>query len=220
MSFRDNEENYVKEEELSTCTEDGAVPANENAEEENDIPETPSKSLWMLIRGYAPAIRPHILVMFLAVLGSVVVGGSFSGEAVIFGNTVGSLNLCKTPQSIRSRGDFFGLMFFVLAIIELFANIISWTGFGWVSEKVVYTVRVLSFRSLFQQDLQWHQSRDRNPAMLLSYITRDGNALAGLSGSVIGTMFSITINLFAAIILTVVIAWKISLVCLALVPLY
>ncbi|KNG84600.1 ABC multidrug transporter SidT [Aspergillus nomiae NRRL 13137] len=108
--------------------------------------------------------------------GSSIVGGAFSGEAVIFGNTVGSLNPCHSESYIRNAGNFFGLMFFVLAIIEFFANLVSWTGFGWVSEKIVFTVRVLSFRSLFEQDLQWHQSNGRSPALLLSYITRDGNA--------------------------------------------
>lgn len=189
------------------------------AEGEEDEPETPSKSLWALCKGYAPALRPHLLVLLVALLGSVIVGGAFSGEAVIFGNTVGSLNICKSASSIRDAGDFFGLMFFVLAIIEFFANVMSWSGFGWVSEHIVYSVRVLSFRSLFEQDLQWHQSEGRTPALLLSYITRDGNALAGLSGSVLGTMISITVNLVAAIILTHIIAWKIALVCLSLVPL-
>ncbi|KAL3462864.1 P-loop containing nucleoside triphosphate hydrolase protein [Aspergillus heterothallicus] len=187
--------------------------------EDPEEPETPPKSLWAIIRGYAPALRPHLLFIFAALLGSIIVGGAFSGEAVIFGNTVGSLNPCNSADSIRSKGDFFGLMFFVLAIIEFFANIASWAGFGWVSEKVVYTVRVLSFRSLLEQDLQWHQSKGRTPPLLLSYITRDGNALAGLSGSVIGTLFSITVNLIAAIVLTHIIAWRIALVCLALVPL-
>jgi ABC-type multidrug transport system fused ATPase/permease subunit len=182
-------------------------------------PETPSKSIWALLRGYAPAVRPHFLVIAVAMLGSIIVGGAFSGEAVIFGNTVESLNICKTPESIRASGDLFGLMFFVLAIIEFFANIASWAGFGWVTERIVYSVRVLSFRSLFEQDIQWHQSKNRTPAVLLSYITRDGNALAGLSGSVIGTLFSITANLLAAIVLTHIIAWRIALVCLALVPL-
>jgi ATP-binding cassette subfamily B (MDR/TAP) protein 1 len=186
---------------------------------EEEEPPSPKKSLWDLARGYAPALKPHLLVIFIALLGSVCVGGAFSGEAVIFGNTVGSLNPCKTPAFIRSHGNFFGLMFFVLAIIEFFANLISWAGFGWTSERLVYTVRVLSFRSLFEQDLEWHQSEGRSPSMLLSYITRDGNALAGLSGSVLGTLFSITVNLFAAIILTHIIAWKIALVCLSLVPL-
>ncbi|KAL4870097.1 hypothetical protein BDV12DRAFT_166586 [Aspergillus spectabilis] len=214
--------------EKSSLSTDGLGEANEKqptttetaiADSVEEEPETPPKSLWALVRGYAPAVRPHLLTIVVALLGSSIVGGAFSGEAVIFGNTVGSLNPCHSADSIRSKGDFFGLMFFVLAIIEFFANVASWTGFGWVSEKVVYTVRVLSFRSLLEQDLQWHQSKGRSPPLLLSYITRDGNALAGLSGSVIGTLFSITVNLIAAIILTHIIAWRIALVCLALVPL-
>ncbi|KAJ9151330.1 Multidrug resistance protein [Pleurostoma richardsiae] len=203
-------------EKIRLSTSETPVP---DPTEEDEEPETPSKSLWALLRGYAPTLRPHLLTIALALLASSIVGGAFSAEAVIFGNTVGSLNICKSADSIRSHGDFFGLMFFVLAIIEFFANVVSWTGFGWVSEKIVYTVRVLSFRSLFEQDLQWHQSNGRTPALLLSYITRDGNALAGLSGSVIGTLFSITVNLIAAIVLTHIIAWRIALVCLSLVPL-
>ncbi|KAJ5111021.1 P-loop containing nucleoside triphosphate hydrolase protein [Penicillium argentinense] len=203
------------DEHKATATE---TPVTDAPEEEEGL-ETPSKSLWQILRGYGPAVKPHLLIIFFALIGSVIVGGAFSGEAVIFGNTVGSLNPCKSADSIRSKGDFFGLMFFVLAIIEFFSNLVSWAGFGWASEKIVYTVRVLSFRSLFEQDLQWHQSNGRSPPLLLSYITRDGNALAGLSGSVIGTLISITVNLIAAIILTHIIAWKIALVCLALVPL-
>lgn len=197
------------------------IPVRASAEEEEEPEELPAppKSLWDLAKGYGPALRPHIIYIFVAFIGSVCVGGAFSGEAVIFGNTVGSLSPCHSPDRIRNRGDFYGLMFFILAIIEFFANLVSWCGFGWVSEKVVYTVRVLSFRSLFEQDLQWHQSEGRTPALLLSSITRDGNALAGFSGSVVGTLFSITVNLFAAIILTHIIAWRIALVCLSLVPL-
>lgn len=199
-------------------TTEEALAAGSGESEEKE-PDTPKKSLWALLKGYAPTLRPHLLFIALALLGATIVGGAFSGEAVIFGNTVGSLSPCHAAGYIRSQGSFYGLMFFVLAIIEFLANIVSWGGFGWISEKVVYTVRVLSFRSLFEQDLQWHQSNGRTPPMLLSYITRDGNALAGLSGSVFGTLFSITVNLIAAIILTHIIAWKIALVCLALVPL-
>lgn len=208
-----------KTEKINFSANETPVNDTDEVEEEEAELEAPPKSLWALVCGYAPTLRPHLLIIFLALLGASIVGGAFSGEAVIFGNTVGSLNPCKSPDSIRSKGDFYGLMFFVLAIIEFFANVASWTGFGWVSERIVCTVRVLSFRSLFEQDLQWHQSKGRTPALLLSYITRDGNALAGLSGSVIGTLFSITVNLIAAIILTHIIAWKIALVCLALVPL-
>jgi len=46
--------------------------------------------------------------------------------------------------------------------------------------------------------------------MLLSYITKDRNALGGLTGSVMGTIFSIAVNLAVAIILSQAIEWKIA----------
>jgi len=55
--------------------------------------------------------------------------------------------------------------------------------------------------------------------MLLEYITKDGNSLAGFSGSIIGTLFSVVVNFLAAIILSHIIAWRIAIVCLVVVPL-
>ncbi|KAK0615532.1 ABC transporter fmpD [Lasiodiplodia hormozganensis] len=190
---------------------------DEKAEESSGSPS--DRSLGNIIAETCRMARPHLLIVLLALLGATIVGGAFSAEAVIFGNTVQSLNPCKSEESIRWHGRFFGLLFFILAVIEFFANIISWSGFGYVAEKIMYRVRVLSFRALFEQDLQWHQSEGRTPASLLSVITNDGNLLGGLSGSIIGTMFSIVVNLIAAIVLTHVVAWKIALVCLAIVPL-
>lgn len=190
---------------------------DEKAEESSG--SSSDRSLGNIIAETCRMARPHLLIVLLALLGATIVGGAFSAEAVIFGNTVQSLNPCKSEESIRWHGRFFGLMFFILAIIEFFANIISWSGFGYVAEKIMYRVRVLSFRALFEQDLQWHQSEGRTPSSLLSVITNDGNLLGGLSGSIIGTMFSIVVNLIAAIVLTHVVAWKIALVCLAIVPL-
>ncbi|KAF2404840.1 P-loop containing nucleoside triphosphate hydrolase protein [Trichodelitschia bisporula] len=192
----------------------------ERGEDDEEAPGVSSeRSLLSIFKSIGPLIRRDILVVLIALLGAVVVGGAFSAESVIFGNTVGHLSPCNSESSIRSAGNFFGLMFFVLAIIEFFANFVSWSGFGFVSEKLLYTVRVLSFRALFEQDLQWHQSEDRTPSGLLSVITKDGNALGGLSGSIIGTILSILINMIVAVVLTHIVAWRIALVCLATVPL-
>lgn len=206
---------HASEKELEHFTADD----DENAETEDETAASSSRSLVSVMHGLSRIVRPYTLVIVMALLAASIVGGAFSAEAVIFGNTVGRLNPCKTESSIRAAGNFFGLMFFVLAIIEFFANLVSWSAFGWLSEKMLYVVRLLSFRSLFEQSLQWHQSENRTPAKLLLYITKDGNALAGLSGSVLGTIFSISVNLIVAIVLTHIIAWKIALVCLALVPL-
>ena len=53
----------------------------------------------------------------------------------------------------------------------------------------------------------------------LRSVTKDGNLMAGFSGSVIGTLFSVFINFITAIVLSHIIAWRIAIVCLVIVPL-
>ncbi|KAI1426106.1 multidrug/pheromone exporter, ABC superfamily [Xylaria sp. FL1777] len=189
------------------------VATKDLIEKERDQPA------WSVLKRLGSLTRPYLLWLFIAFFGSLVVGGTYLGSGLIFGNTIAALSPCNTEQAIRAAGSLFGLLYFILAIIEFLANGISWSTFGLVAEKVLYVIRVLSFRSLFEQDLQWHQSESRTPSSLLSFITSDTAAIGGLTGSIIGTMFSILVNFIGAIILSHIIAWKIAVVCLAVVPL-
>lgn len=205
-------------------TAEDEIPCEEKAiEVEEDAGKTElsesKRPAWATIKSLAAISRPYLLLLLIAVIASVVVGGTYSGAALIFGNTIGALSPCNSEDAIRAAGSFFGLMFFVLAIIEFFANGISWSAYGSVAQKMLYRVRVLSFRSLFEQDLQWHQSENRTPSTLLSYITSDSAAIEGLTGSIIGSIMSIAINFLVAVILSMIVAWKIAIVCLATVPL-
>ncbi|KAI1465226.1 putative ABC transporter [Daldinia caldariorum] len=196
-----------------------AVPEIEGDVEKEVKVSDQSRPTWATIKSIVAITRPYLLWVFVAFFAAIVVGGTYSGSALIFGNTIGALSPCNSEDAILAAGRFFGLMFFVLAIIEFFANAVSWSAFGLIAQKMLYKIRVLSFRSLFEQDLQWHQSENRSPSTLLSYITSDSAAVEGLTGSIIGTMFSICVNFIAAVILTLIIAWKIAIVCLATVPL-
>lgn len=172
-----------------------------------------------IFKTMAPLVRPYLLLLALAFFAALIVGGTYSASGTIFGNTIGSFSPCRTPSFIRSRGLLFSGLFFMLACVEFLANFTSWSVFGLISERLIYTVRVRSLRSLLQQPLQWHESHGRSPSMLLGYITNDGNALAGFSGSIIGTLFSVIVNFVAAIILSHIIAWRIAIVLLSIVPL-
>lgn len=193
-------------------------PTEEEAGEKDKAEDRSSPSAWPTVKRMGSLTRPYILWLFIAFFASLVVGGTYLGSALIFGNTIGSLSPCNTEDAIKAAGSLFGLLYFVLAIIEFFANGASWSTFGLVAEKVLYVIKVLSFRSLFRQDLQWHQSENRTPSSLLSFITNDTAAIGGLTGSIIGTMFSIVVNFIGAIILSHIVAWKIAVVCLAVVP--
>ncbi|KFY79451.1 hypothetical protein V499_01580 [Pseudogymnoascus sp. VKM F-103] len=162
--------------------------------------------------------RPYIGFILLGVSAAIIVGGSYSAEAVIFGKTVGELSACKEPSSISSKGAFFGLMFFVLALIEFCANMISTASFGRVAEKMLTRVRILCLRFLFRQDIQWHEEEERTPAKLLAYISSDANAMAGLTGTILGVILAILINMIAGIVLAHIVAWKIAVVLLSMIP--
>ena len=162
--------------------------------------------------------RRHLLFIFLGISAAVVVGGSYSGEAVIFGHTISDLNPCRGAAVIRHSGNLYGLVFFILAVVEFLANVISTSSFGYVSEKLLFRVRIQSLQSLFTQDKFWHESEGRTPGTLISYISSDANSLSGITGTVLGVILSIVVSLFAGTILAHIVAWRIAVVLLATVP--
>ncbi|KAL8786825.1 MAG: hypothetical protein Q9213_002562 [Squamulea squamosa] len=191
---------------------------NETPKEEQIDPFGSQRSVWSTMRGITSLSRPQLVFVFLGIAAATIVGGAFSGEAVIFGHTIGALSPCRSPASIRASGNLFGLLFFLFAVIVLSANVVSDSNFGKVAEKTVFKVRIMAFRALFHQGLQWHYSNGRTPALLLSYLSTDAAALAGLSGTTVGTVVSIMVNLMAGILMTHIIAWKIAIFLLATLP--
>lgn len=172
-----------------------------------------------VLSGIAWLIRPDYSWLILALPAAIVVGCTFTAMGLIFGHTVSALSSCHAAVShILYLGRFFGGLIFMLAVVEFFANLGSWSSFGRLSENLVYRVRVLSFKTLMEQSVEWHNSGNRTPTSLLGIITKDGASLAAFSGSIIATTFSIVVNFFVAIIVSHIFAWKIALVCLAMVP--
>ncbi|KAK6364739.1 hypothetical protein LTS17_011844 [Exophiala oligosperma] len=172
-----------------------------------------------IIRRATPFIRPELGWLVMAMIAAVVVGLTFIAAALIFGHVVDALSPCRaTVSRILHLGRFYGGMLFMVAGVELGANYFSWSSFAVVGERLLYRLRVLSFNSLLSQNIEWYQAQAHNPSTLLSIITKDGNAIAGFSGSTMGTIFSILISFCASLIMSHIVAWKIALVCLTMVP--
>ncbi|KAH6865914.1 leptomycin B resistance protein pmd1 [Alternaria rosae] len=202
-----------------SAQEPDAVPAND-AKATEAVEHTKGIVIAGSIRKtMLPLTRPYLLLVMLAFLAALVVGGQYCGSGLLFGNIMGTMSPCNSPEYVRSRGELLSGMWFMLACIAFLANFISWASFGLLSERLIYKVRNLSLHTLLQQPLQWHESESRSPTVLLEFITKDGQSLAGFSGSIIGALFSVIVNFIAAIILSHILAWRIAIVCLVIVPL-
>uniref|UniRef100_V5GRL9 Multidrug resistance protein n=2 Tax=Kalmanozyma brasiliensis (strain GHG001) TaxID=1365824 RepID=V5GRL9_KALBG len=167
--------------------------------------------LWMLRREW-----PYIL---LGLFTSAIMGGSYSGEAVLFGHVIEALNpQCRGADGVRAAGREFGLYFFILALIQFFAYTINGLVWGLVAERLLFRLRRVSFNTMMDQRLTWYEAQDQNPASMIASLSNDANNLGGVTGTVIGTIFCIFVNLIAGISVSLAIAWRIAIVILALVP--
>ena len=74
------------------------------------------------------------------------------------------------------------------------------------------------FRALVTQPLAWYERKDLSPATMIANLSADTSNLGGLTGTVVGTIFSILVNFVAGITLAHIVAWRIAVVILATVP--
>ena len=160
----------------------------------------------------------HWPFVLIGLTASAVIGGAYSGEAVLFGHVIEALNPCKSADAIRSQSDLFALMFFVLALIELGAYTVSGSAFGLVSEGLLQRIRRLVFDVLATQSATWYAAQQQSPPSMIATLSADISNLGGLTSTVIGTIFSIIVNMIAGVILAHIVAWRIAVVILATVP--
>jgi ATP-binding cassette subfamily B (MDR/TAP) protein 1 len=164
-----------------------------------------------LSRREAPAIA-------VGLVSSIFSGAVIIGEALIFGNLVQLLNDTSGADDTTRKISFYCLLFFVLALVALVSHSFGKTAFGIVSENLTLRVRDLSFRTILQQDIAWFSKPGHSHHALMSRLNSDSGSISGLSGVILGTIFSIATSVVGGIILAHIVAWKIAIVLLAAVP--
>lgn len=185
---------------------------------EREVEKERKRSRWFTARFTFSLLRPNIGYVLLGLAMSVVIGGSYTAEAVIFGHTISSLSPCIGAEAIQHGGHLYGLLFFIMAIVEFSANVVGGCAFGWAADKILYRIRVLSLRSLLGQTIQWHGLEDRTPSRLITHITSDATALGSITGTTIGLLLATAVNLVAGLVVSFAIAWKIAIVLLPTIP--
>ncbi|KAJ5962709.1 hypothetical protein N7501_007650 [Penicillium viridicatum] len=215
----DHKDLILADKEQSVYLAEEEKPAEAKAESDTTLSKKePKPSKFLTAKICFAFIRPNILLILLGLVMSTIIGASYSSNAILFGNTVGGLSPCKGTANIRHSGNLFGLMFFVVGIVELFANIIGGCAYGWAADQTLYRIRMNSLRSLLSQTMTWHSAEGRSPGVLIAYITGDASAISGLTGTTIGLLLATAVNLFAGVIIAFIVAWKITIVLVPTIP--
>lgn len=152
-----------------------------------------------------------LAVPYAVVLSACILGGAvYPAQALLFANL---LDVFLLPQAQRTdRGNFFALMFFVVAL----GNLICYGMIGWASNLVVqemtHRYRRELFDSVLKQDMQFFDRSENTAGALTSRLSSNPQSITELMGFNIALIVVSMVNLLASCSLAIGYSWRLGLV--------
>ncbi|KAK3950540.1 P-loop containing nucleoside triphosphate hydrolase protein, partial [Pseudoneurospora amorphoporcata] len=153
-------------------------------------------------------------------------GATYPALAIIFSRIMDAFAL-EGDEMIK-RGNFFSLMFFVVAL----GNLVAYAILGWFCnvtaqvrcprhsnhrtdfslQQMVRFYRYAIFDCVVRQDMAFFDKPGNSPGALVSHLSKEPESLHELLSMNIGVIAIVVVNLFSSCILAIVIGWKLGLV--------
>ncbi len=109
-------------------------------------------------------------------------------------------------------------MYVVLAAGGFIAWLAQGSCFAYASEKLSRRSREQLFRSLLRQELSFFDHTRHSTGSLANLLSSEVTSMTGLSGVVLGSIFTMLSTLIGGIVLSNILAWRLALVCCATIP--
>ena len=109
-------------------------------------------------------------------------------------------------------------MYLMLGLVGLLARSGQGACFSYASEKLTRRARDQSFRSLLHQDVSYFNAKEHSIGTLTAFLSTGTTHLNSLSGTILGSLLSFISTIGGGVILSLIVGWKLALVCSATIP--
>jgi ATP-binding cassette subfamily B (MDR/TAP) protein 1 len=171
--------------------------------------ETIGMPLWkciLVMLGEHRQLWPYYLVISI---GCLIGGGTYPAQAIIFSRLIHVYSL--TGAEAQQQADFYALMFFVLALANLFGKF----GIGWccnlVGQTMTHHYRREMFENMLYQDQDFFDRRENTSGALTSKLSSIPSALQELMSANLGLILNVTVNILSSSIVGIAFGWKLGL---------
>ncbi|KAG5493113.1 hypothetical protein GH5_01849 [Leishmania sp. Ghana 2012 LV757] len=157
----------------------------------------------------------------LGILSSVVVGAARPASSIVMGHmlrVLGEYSVTKDVEALRSGTNLYAPLFIVFAV----ANFSGWIlhGFyGYAGEHLTTKIRVLLFRQIMRQDMNFFDIPGRDAGTLAGMLSGDCEAVHQLWGPSIGLKVQTVCIIASGLVVGFIYQWKLALVAMACMPL-
>ncbi|KAK4866780.1 hypothetical protein LT330_007943 [Penicillium expansum] len=164
------------------------------------------QTIWRLVKS-APELNWTFVVLILACLTG---AASYPGQAILMSKFIDVFQF--TGSAMRTKGNFFALMFFVLGL----GSFVVYFAVGWTSNIVAQTMnqkyRKQVVNDMMKQDLQFFDRAENTTGALTSRADSYPQAVFELMGFNVALILVATVGVLSCSILAIVYAWKLGLV--------
>ncbi|KAJ4268550.1 hypothetical protein NW762_002614 [Fusarium torreyae] len=177
--------------------------------------------MWTLIKLIASFNKTEWKLMVVGLVFSAICGGGNPTQAVFFAKQIVTLSQPVTDENrhhVKKDSDFWSAMYLMLAFVQFFSFVIQGVLFARCSERLVHRVRDRAFRTMLRQDVAFFDRDENTSGALTSFLSTETTHVAGLSGVTLGTLLMVATTLVSAMVVSLAIGWKLSLVCIATIP--
>ncbi|CAN9286882.1 unnamed protein product [Alternaria alternata] len=143
------------------------------------------------------------------ILGGIIGGGTYPAQAIIFSRLVRVFTL--QGSEAQEQANFWALMFFVLALANLFAYFAIGLACNSIGQTLTHRYRKEMIERVISFDQEFFDRPENSSGALTSKLSSAPTALQELMSANLGLMFNILVNITASSALGIAYGWKLGL---------
>ncbi|KAL4738189.1 multidrug resistance protein 3 [Aspergillus similis] len=202
----------VKEKGMASVATDAPKPADSAS------PKSSWNGLGNTIKLIGTLSRPEMVLTGIATILAVVAGISVPAQSIIFAKLIDAFSLAPEIK-LRQQVNFWSLMYLALGLGILIVWLCHGVIFAYTTEKLVHRARKQCFGHILRQEVGFFQLEQNSTGALMSLLSSAPTDLKGLSGPVLGAILTFLATIVGGVVLSLIIGWKLALVCTATIPL-
>ncbi|KAL1797292.1 hypothetical protein ACET3X_003898 [Alternaria dauci] len=145
----------------------------------------------------------------VTIIGGVIGGGTYPAQAIIFSRLVRVFTL--QGSEAQEQANFWALMFFVLALANLFAYFGIGLACNSIGQTLTHRYRKEMIERVISFDQEFFDRPENSSGALTSKLSSAPTALQELMSANLGLMFNILVNITASSALGIAYGWKLGL---------
>ncbi len=164
------------------------------------------KCIWIMLKEH-----PDLYLWYLVIgFGGLIGGGTYPAQAIIFSRLINVFTI--QGSEAKDQADFYALMFFVLAI----ANLFGFFSIGWacntIGQAITHRVRREMIERMVYFDQDFFDRPENSSGSVTSKLSSVPTSLQELMSQNLGLILNVLVNIVSSSALGIAFGWKLGLV--------